>query len=84
MSETTWTEQMPDHETMNSTMTNNGTVPTITILGVFKGGKLARLEWLPGEDGIVSLSDRTVEALAKLKVAIEDDPSQYQIKGELI
>jgi len=56
--------------------------PIITILGRFKGGALIRCEW--GSQQQQQLSDRTLEALVKLGVEVNDNPADYWIRGELI
>lgn len=55
--------------------------PTLTVLGVFRGGKVVQVEW----SGLhVSLSDRTLTACVVLGIDIVDEAENYLFTGELI
>lgn len=69
-----------DHST---TPAQQYTKPTVSVVGVFRGGKVVRVEWSETENH-VSLSDRTLSALEQLGVVIIDKPDNYLFKGEVI
>lgn len=56
-------------------------MPIITILGVFRGGKLIRCEWNQAQH---QLSDRTLDALITLGIAVIDEPSNHLFSGPVL
>lgn len=55
--------------------------PTLTVLGVFRGGKVVQVEWSGRH---VSLSDRTLAACQVLGIDIIDEAENYLFTGEVI
>jgi hypothetical protein len=56
-------------------------LPTITVIGKFRGGMLVRAEWSGQQH---QLSERTMEGLKVLGVNIVDDPANYLFSGPVI
>lgn len=75
-----WQNQFTENtETINEA--RNYGKPTLTVLGVFRGGKVVRVEWTGAQ---VSLSDRTLTACITLGIDVIDETVNYVFTGEVI
>jgi hypothetical protein len=81
MSDWQYEANNPDNIGGNVSMDTVIENPTITVIGLFRGGRLVRCDWNGMQH---SLSDKTLEAVKTLGINVIDDASNYLFSGPVL